>query len=296
MGIESNTARFLLQARKRGVSFETTLTLGRQNLFVEQGLKGLEHDFGFSAANWGQKYSAKELEYAEPFFREALGAKKITSVDASSYEAATLIHDMNHPLPESLNNSCSAVVDAGSLEHILNFPVAIRSLMKVVKPGGSLFIQTPANNYFGHGFYQFSAELFYRIFNAENGFRVRRMVVFEHFFPSHFFPAPWYEVNDPDEVRSRVQLITKRPVLLMLEAEKLADKPIFEKFPQQSDYVQVWEGNTALATQPKSLLHRIKKKALGIPLWATGSLFLQYFVNGSNQPALKNRKFFKRVK
>ena len=33
---------------------------------------------------------------------------------------------------------------------------------------------TPANNFFGHGFYQFTPELFFRIFSAANGFEVER--------------------------------------------------------------------------------------------------------------------------
>ena len=51
--------------------------------------------------------------------------------------------------------------------------------MKMVKTGGHLMLFTPANNYFGHGFYQFSPELFYRVLSKENGFEVRRMVVLE---------------------------------------------------------------------------------------------------------------------
>ena len=39
--------------------------------------------------------------------------------------------------------------------------------------GGSIFVNTPANNMMGHGFYQFSPELMYRIFAEANGFDPR---------------------------------------------------------------------------------------------------------------------------
>jgi 2-polyprenyl-3-methyl-5-hydroxy-6-metoxy-1,4-benzoquinol methylase len=53
------------------------------------------------------------------------------------------------------------VFDGGTLEHIFDYPTAIKNCMKMVKPGGHLLLTTPANNWFGHGFYQFSPELFY---------------------------------------------------------------------------------------------------------------------------------------
>ena len=55
------------------------------------------------------------------------------------------------------------VYDGGTLEHVFNFPVALRNAMELLRPGGRLFtIHTCANNLCGHGFYQFSRELFYR--------------------------------------------------------------------------------------------------------------------------------------
>jgi hypothetical protein len=34
---------------------------------------------------------------------------------------------------------------------------------------------TPANNQMGHGFYQFSPELFFRVFSQENGYLLRAL-------------------------------------------------------------------------------------------------------------------------
>src|SRR5207253_612765 len=133
------------------------------------------------------------------------------------------------------------VLEAGSLEHIFNFPTALKNVMQAVKIGGSLFIQTPADNYFGHGFYQFSPELFYRALSAENGFEVRRMHLLEHFYPCHFFATQTYEVTDPAKLRRRVTLVNNRPALLLIEARRVAEKPLFATTPQQSDYFALWQ-------------------------------------------------------
>jgi len=68
------------------------------------------------------------------------------------------------------------VIDGGTLEHVFNFPVAIKNAMQMVRAGGRLSLSPPANNYFGHGFYQFSPELFYRVLSAEKRVPLERMI------------------------------------------------------------------------------------------------------------------------
>ncbi|GHV03646.1 hypothetical protein AGMMS50229_03290 [Campylobacterota bacterium] len=42
--------------------------------------------------------------------------------------------------------------------------------MELVKTGGHLILGTPIDNYYGHGFYQFSPELFFSLLDRDNGF------------------------------------------------------------------------------------------------------------------------------
>lgn len=291
MGVEYYTARFLLGARKRGVSFASVLTIGRQNLFISDSrLKKLGAEFGFDA-DAVLRETAKNGGYLEPFLQIALGATEITSIDASAYEKATVVHDLNQPIPATLLNRFDAVIEAGSLEHIFNFPIAISSLMGAVKPGGRLFIQTPANNYFGHGFYQFSAELFYRVLSVENGYRVHSLSVVEHLFPAFFLSTRTYTVKDPAQIRERVQLITKRPVLMLIEAEHLENKPIFTNTPQQSDYVQAWDAG-AVPPAPSAFKKRLLAWIDLLPVSLVGCLWLQRRLGGPKAPSLKNRRYF----
>ena len=178
MGVTAQFAKFLIEARNQGVSYQKTLTLGRQTLYVEPAeLEQLLREQG----RWPKELSEEEFRrrlasstFAEEFMG-ILGASQADSLDISDFEGATMLHDLDVEIPKRWYESFDCVVDGGLLEHVFNFPTAIRSCMEMTKRGGHLILGTTANNFFGHGFYQFSPELFFRIFSAENGFEVVRM-------------------------------------------------------------------------------------------------------------------------
>jgi SAM-dependent methyltransferase len=180
-------------------------------------------------------------EYSEPLF-EMLGAKEIDSLDYSAYENASIIHDLNTPVPEHLHNRFTCVVDGGTLEHVFNFPVAIKSCMEMLKPGGHFIGISPVNNQMGHGFYQFSPELYYRVFSPENGFRILKMfIALDIENETH-----WYEVADPKTVNNRVMLVNNWPLSIRFIAEKVSSEEVFRQTPQQSDYTNTWNAFTSV--------------------------------------------------
>ncbi len=126
----------------------------------------------------------------------------------------------------------------------------------MVKQGGRLLWVTPANNFFGHGFYQFSPELLYRVLSPENGFEVEEMIAVEY--------GPlrnWYRVIDPTKKRDRVKLINKYPVQLIAIAKRISDVEPFSTIPQQSDYSAMWDKHSsapAAAPLRKSRKRQIK--------------------------------------
>jgi hypothetical protein len=237
MGIDRDYADFLLGARVGGADFRRTATLGRLNLFVDhRSLDAVFRAHGEPLADHDiRAVRTASGGYSESFLRR-LGAQETISVDASGYEGASLVHDMNLPIGDELKGRFSAVIDGGTLEHIFNFPTAIRNCMEMLAVGGHFFSHTMANNFMGHGFYQFSPELFYRVFSAENGFRMHRAVMFE----SRIGRPQWYEAADPKEVGERVELINGRQTYLMVHAERIADVPMFQTAPQQADYSALW--------------------------------------------------------
>ncbi len=247
MGIDKDVAKFLLAARERNVDFQQSLMLGNQRFDLTHA------DFRVLSEKFSLK-NTEQIKTGGDFFY-FLGAKEVSAMDISDYESAAILHDLNQPIGAELEGKFTFVLDGGTLEHVFNFPVALANTMKMVEVGGHLMIITGGNNFLGHGFYQFSPELFYRAFNEENGFKVRRMIAAE-------VGGNWYEVADPQEIKGRVELINDKPTYLMVLAEKTASVIPFSNTPQQSDYVEKWENendareNGGSASGVKKLLKR----------------------------------------
>lgn len=224
MGISISSARFLIGEMRRGVDFSKSLTLGRQGVYMQRN----QYKAVCSLLN---VKAPRHATYADELF-VGLGAKSLDVLDASSYEGAGFTHDLNLPLPAAFPKKWSCVIDGGTLEHVFNFPEAIKTCMQLVEQGGHLILMTPWNNWAGHGFYQFSPELFYRLFSADNGFLLERMFVHQD--------GKWFSVKDPDSLGIRVEDCGSAPTLLYISAKKLKTVPIFSKWPQQSDYSKAW--------------------------------------------------------
>ncbi len=237
MGIDKDVAKFLLAAKEKKVNFQKSLMLGNQKFDVSPT------DFGNLTEIFGSR-NFPNVKTGGDFFR-FLGAVEISAMDISDYENAAILHDLNQPISEDLHEKFTFVLDGGTLEHVFNFPTALANAMKMVEVGGHLMIITGGNNFLGHGFYQFSPELFYRTFSDENGFTVNRMIAAE-------VGGNWYEVADPKIIRGRVELINDKPTYLMVLAEKTACVTPFLNAPQQSDYVEKWHGENNVQENEKT--------------------------------------------
>jgi hypothetical protein len=238
MAITDNDVRFLCYCKTLGASFEKTLTLGRLNLYASEHYIKKQLDYFGVALNNSVPDTGG---YAESLFRR-LGADVTDSIDYSDYEHATIIHDLNKPLAPSLKGRYTAVIDGGTIEHVFNFPVAISNCMQSMRTGGHYIGITPVNNLMGHGFYQFSPELYYRVFSESNGFEVIKMIIAASGRNGDF--SDWYEVTDPAKVGSRATIINCRPTYLFVLARKNEEKEIFATTPQQSDYGIKWNSST----------------------------------------------------
>jgi SAM-dependent methyltransferase len=275
MGICYCDATMFWNARQRGVSFDRLLTVGHQSLFLHRRevaffRREYQKAFGRSVTPLDEY---RRMDFADIFLRDFLGASSISVLDASPYEGADTIHDMNTPIPEAWHDRYDVVIDSGSLEHIFNVPVALANLADMLKVGGTIFITTPANNQMGHGFYQFSPELMFRVFSEPNGFDLRQILLFEGRYPRPELTKnhTLYEVVDPEQVRTRVQLVSKGPVTMMIEATKVRDTHMFATAPIQSDYAAMWEAQGGEGTM--SSLKRLKRtlwrsRAFPIGVWA----------------------------
>jgi SAM-dependent methyltransferase len=237
MGIDLHNLHFLAHAQDLGASFERTLAIGRQAVFVDERplanfrrLRGLPP---LSEPGW----HAGGARFFEPLATQWLGAQAADSVDASPYEQARFIHDMNQPWPSdgalaTARGSYDAVLDFGCLEHVFDFPVAWRNVVDLCRVGGHVLHALPANNLCGHGFYQFSPELFCNLYQPSRGFELRGLFLAMKADAGH-----WWRVADPAQLRRRVKLCNSHEAYLLVIARKLSDSGVWTP-PQQSDYAQ----------------------------------------------------------
>ena len=256
MAFDSNGIKFLLYAKRRGVDFRSTATIGRQFNFAPPS--EIQDLFSRTGEPRIALESIEALLDEQNSFSEGifglLGARITDSFDASDFEGATHVYDFNYPIPEELKAKYSSVLDGGTLEHVFNYPTALKNCMEMVAEGGHFLGITPTNNFPGHGFYQFSPELFFQAFSVENGFEIVDVIFMED-FPE----APWYRITDAATVRRRVTFENSRSAYLLLIARRISIKPIFERFPQQSDYASAWRGEAVQEIEAPGLIERLPR-------------------------------------
>jgi len=94
MGVDYVSLIFLQYAKKFG-NFNKTITIGRQNLFIiENRLSKLDPRL--------KKF--KNDIYVDNLLKDYFSSSIVDSIDYSNFEGATIIHDMNKPLPDRLKN------------------------------------------------------------------------------------------------------------------------------------------------------------------------------------------------
>lgn len=258
MGLNVNSVKFLLLAHAQGISFNRVLMIGRQSLTVTP--RDI-HRLVKLPLSTAMQSNLRSLElgpgmYAEQFFR-LCGAEKVDSMDKTSYEGATVLHDLNLPVPDTLFRTYDLIVDGGSIEHIFNIPTAFQNYMHMLKIGGYYVCNTATNNYSGHGFYQLSPELFYAVFAPENGFNVRDAYLYEENGKNR-----WYRLSQPASAARRMTFQNKVPAHLLILAQKIADTAVFEHFPQQRMYHAAWT-NANVARRPAGTVKTVFFRWLG---------------------------------
>lgn len=263
MGLDLQNLRAILAAKASGVDFSAAATLGRQTLMISEA----EAATGFSEfgqivpETGGGLAPLLQTEFADALF-QWIGGHRMESIDTSDYEQADYLQDLNQPLKPELRERFSLLIDGGSLEHVYHFPQALTNCAQMVRPGGHLLICNIANNFCGHGFYQFSPELFYRVLSPENGFRIEWLV-----FAEYGGSGGWIRVPDPAKVGQRLDFTNCVPTYIFVLAKKLRslDGPL--QPAQQSDYVAKWQqeeaapaaaGNSLLAALPLALKMKLR--------------------------------------
>lgn len=234
MGISNANAALLFAAKSQGLRFQKTATIGKQTFWpTVSGLRYILPAFGINV-DAGDLLHTMGSDGSK--FIKYLGAETVEEFDASSYEHASVVFDMNTPLPRQWIEQFDLVYDGGSLEHIFDVRQALCNIRNMVKVGGAFVGSTAANNQLGHGFYQFSPELFFRVFSIENGWELICVLLCEH----QAMPPRYWRVEDPKELGHRIEIQNPEQLYIMVIARKVESVKVYAT-PQQSDYFATWQ-------------------------------------------------------
>ena len=185
----------------------------------------------------------------------------VESIDYSSYERATHVHDMGTPIPDDLKGRYATIIDGGTLEHVFNIVQAFDNCADLIKPGGQIIHILPANNYLGHGFWQMSPELFFSLYSEANGFRDT-----EVYLATFMDNRSWYRVKPPHDGQ-RVNALSSGEMYILVRTVKALDRSAKVEV-QQSDYVYEWQrgGDDEDAAPAGASRRGLKDMLLDVPV------------------------------
>lgn len=104
----------------------------------------------------------------ETFF-ELFCKAKVESLDVSPYENASIIHDMNKPIPKKFHGIADFIFEGSSIDNIFNPAQAMMNIDLMLKPGGRLFMVNAGNIVPGDTFVALGEE-WYEGFLKQNGY------------------------------------------------------------------------------------------------------------------------------
>jgi hypothetical protein len=271
MGLDLQAIKFLRFVSKFG-PFGRVATLGRQGLHLSpKELKQFSN---------GKAYGP----FCEDFLIDKFGATSVESFDNSDYEQATHILDLNKPT--DIENRYDTIIDAGTMEHVYNAPQGLKTTSQLCAEGGQILHMLPANNFCGHGFWQFSPELFFSLYSPTNGYRDTQVFIVD-VGESKF----WYEVSQPKNGRWD-DLISPRALYVYVRTRKGA--PVSHEQVQQSQYIYEWQhGHEQRHSKFAALRSKIKESIQNTPLFPAAR-FINRIVTNPNGVLERNTNLIKR--
>lgn len=239
MALTFHTFKYLEKLKNNNLDFGETLTIGRlNNLLKKEDYKQLDIDI------------SQDI-YADNILKNYFNLSSLNALDYSSFEKADIIHDLNTPL-NNYKKQFDTILDFGTSEHVFNIVECFKNISNLCKINGHIIHCLPANNNCGHGFWQFSPELFFNIYDKKNGFDET-----EIFLINLFDKKNWYKIRK-QKLGERLELNSVEPLYLMVKTKKIG-KNLYQNI-NQSDYEQQWSQTTDQKLVKKTALSLLNKK------------------------------------
>jgi hypothetical protein len=230
MGIDWCGLEAILLAEQCCLQKKKVLTLGRQSI-----------NLSLSKVNeLLNRYKQNEIDdagvYSEKLFSH-LGFTITDSIDASSYEEATIIHNLNKSITEKNYGQYSFIFDGGTSEHIFNAPQVFKNVIDMLDIGGIFVSVVPNNNFSGHGMYQFSPEFFLSIFCEKYGFKIKHLYLVKNDSDAYNGINVNGYTNCKENGRNNAKFDGNDQVYIVLVTEKISiGSNLLEDPPNQFSY------------------------------------------------------------
>ena len=219
---------------------DSLLTLGRQETHLSIDIAN--HILN-QYTGCGKIYDETIFKYCEKLY-QVIGFKSIESLDNSSYEKATYVHDMNLPIPSDFKKY-DCIIDGGTIEHVFNQAQVLENIINMLEINGIFISITCNNNYSGHGFYQFSPDFFLSTFKEKYGMEVLELYLAK----LNTEPNQWIDIrniNPTGNGRNNSSFDTKDQVYILCIARKKTNErqSLITCPPQQFSYENIdWQKN-----------------------------------------------------
>lgn len=151
----------------------------------------------------------------DEYFFGKFPIESLDSLDVVEGRGATVVHDLNYPIPDCLANRFDFILDGGTFDHLLNVGIALENVVRMLKPGGRVFQYNAASNYMGKCYTEFGPDLF-NDYYALNGFVDCKVYVARE--TENEANAPW-DVFYLNKIRTRDLNCGKRQMVVVI-AEK----------------------------------------------------------------------------
>jgi SAM-dependent methyltransferase len=172
MGIDYTGLEAIFLSLKFLITKKNAITLGKQEIHVNSNVIDTFLDKCLLQNLKKNKYSG----FCENFLHDIIGFESIDSIDNSSYEGASIIHNMNNAIPNDFKKY-DFVLDLGTIEHIFNIPQVCENIINLLNIGGIFLSVTTNNNFSGHGIYQFSPEFYLSAFSRKYGMEIQELYI-----------------------------------------------------------------------------------------------------------------------
>lgn len=275
MGIDTHSLQLLRYAKNKYGDLGNTVALGR--LAVLLGPRARRKWANTTNGCW-----------AEPLLKEKFGAGATDSIDNSDYEGATIVADFNDPVSDEFKERYDTVLDFGCSEHIFDVAQSLRNIASLCKMGGRILHAVPSSGLCGHGFYQFSPELFFSWYSPENGFSDT-----EVFLADFCDTRNWYRVNAP-KAGERVNIRSSAEIYVLVLAKRTGTQ---HKKAQQSDYSFIWQESVGKEVESRSpgRLATLREFLYQWPLAARFVSALDAWIAANGAKSLRNHGALTRI-